>query len=266
MQITIRRFGAPQREVLGLLQAPQAGRPHRAAFLMCRPFGQEAVRTAPVYRAISDRLAREGCTVLTFDHHGCGDSPGDLEDQSLEVWTADTLLAHAQLRKDAPALPIHWFGMGLGANIAAAAAVKAEPAPQCMVLWEPVLDGPGYLERLIVAHREDLAREMDRTWQSLVRRGESEPTVPGSLLGFMLGARLHDELQRTRGLPLQAISKRGTRIVMALQEGARNSSSAPEVAGLTSQTVETPINWMSTEALGAAIVPQEIPRTLLATL
>ena len=107
--------------------------------------------------------------------------------------------------------------MGLGANIAALAALKAEPAPNCLVLWEPVLDGPNYLERLIAAHREDLAREMDRPWQELVRRGEPEPTVPGSLLGFMLGPCLHNDLQQTRDLPLQEISGRGTRIVMALR-------------------------------------------------
>lgn len=266
MELSIRRFGTSTRQMLGLLQAPQAGKPLRAAFLMCRPFGQEAVRTAPIYRAMSDRLAREGCIVLTVDHHGCGDSPGDLDGQSLAGWTADTLIAHAQLRKDAPGARVHWFGMGLGANVAALAALEAEPAPKCLVLWEPVLDGSDYLERLMAAHREDLAREMDRPWPALVRRGESEPTVPGSLLGFMLGPRLHNDLQHTRDLPLQAISGRGTRVVMAVQEGVRNACSASGIEGLTLQTIDKPTNWMSTEALGTAIVPQQIPRTLLATL
>ena len=266
MELSVRLFGSSPRQMVGLLQTPPAGKPRRAAFLLLRPFGQEAVRTAPIYRAVSDRLAREGCTVLTFDHHGCGDSPGDIEYQSLADWTADTLLAQAQLRKDAPGMPVHWFGMGLGANIAALAALQAEAAPNCMVLWEPVLDGPGYLECLMAAHREDLSREMDRTWQELVRRGEPEPSVPGSLLGFMLGPRLHLELQATREPPLQAITRRGTRVVMALQQAARQASSVTGIPGLTMQTIETPTNWMSTEALGTAIVPQEIPRTLLATL
>ncbi len=266
MELSIRRFGTSQRQMVGLLQTPQAGKPLRAAFLMCRPFGQEAVRTAPIFRAVSDRLAREGCTVLTFDHHGCGDSPGDLVGQSLADWIADTDLAHAQLRKDAPGVPVHWFGMGLGANIAALAALKVDPAPNCLVLWQPVLDGPGYVERLKTAHREDLAREMDRPWAALIRRGEPEPTAPGSLLGFMLGPRLHSELEHTRDLPLPAIVGRGSRVVMALAESGRGGYAASGVTGLTLQTIETPTNWMSTEALGTAIVPQEIPRTLLATL
>lgn len=266
MRIDIRRFGAPNRQMVGLLQTPAAGKPLRAGFLLCRPFGQEAVRTAPIYRAVSDRLAREGCTVLAFDHHGCGDSPGDLEVQSLGDWTGDTLAARAQLGRDAPGVRLHWFGMGVGANIAALAALQADPAPDCVVLWEPVLDGRAYLERLIDAHREDLAREMDRSWPELVRRGEPEPGVPGSLLGFTLGPRLHEELAQTRELPLLAIAERGTRVVMAVPEKQLGGYAAKGDSRVSVQAIETPTNWMSTEASGSAIVPQEIPRTLLATL
>ena len=267
MELHIRRFGSLQRQMVGLLQTPQVGRPHRAAFLMCRPFGQEAVRTAPIYRAMSDRLAREGCTVLTIDHHGCGDSPGDLDDQSLDDWANDTLMADAQLRKDVASGPVHWFGMGLGANIAGLAAQKAEVAPQCLVLWEPVLDGPSYLQRLMLVHREEMAHEMGRSWQDLVRHaGESEPVLPGSVLGFMVGQRLHEELAQLRNLAVAAITQRGARVVMALQDSERTRYRSAEIEGLKVQTVETATNWMSTEAFGTAIVPQEVPRTLLATL
>lgn len=265
MDLLVRRFGKP-REMLGLLQTPPAGKARRAAFLMFRPFGQEAVRTAPIYRAMSDRLAREGCVVLVFDLHGCGDSPGELDVQSIAEWTTDTLAAHAQLGAEAPGLRMHWFGMGLGANIAALAAAKAAPAPSCLVLWEPVLDGPAYLERLLDAHRADLSREMHRTWPNLRQRGEPEAAAPGSLLGFTLGSRLHDELVQVRELPLQAIGARGTRVVMALPDNLLNGHAVHDVAGLSVQRVETPTNWMSTEASGSAIVPQEIARTLLATL
>jgi uncharacterized protein len=266
MEIHVRRIGAPQRQILGLLQTPTASKAGRAAFLLCRPFGQEAVRTAPIFRAVSDRLAREGSRVLTIDHHGCGDSPGEPDDQTLAAWVEDTLGAHAQLRSDAAGQKVHWFGMGLGANVALAAAKKAEPAPSCIVLWEPVLDGPNYLERLLVAHRDDLAREMDRGWAELARRGEPEPVLPGSVLGFTMGPALHAELRVLRELPLAEAAQRGTRIVIAVRPEDRAAADAYQVEGLTVQTVETPTNWMSTEALGTAIVPQEVPRTLLATL
>ncbi|MFZ2650025.1 MAG: alpha/beta fold hydrolase [Burkholderiaceae bacterium] len=267
MEIDSRRFGAPARQVLGLLQRPMPGKPHRAAFLMCRPFGQEAVRTAPIYRAMSDRLAREGCSVLTFDTYGCGDSPGEPDAQSLAEWAGDTLAADAQLRRDAPGAPLHWFGMGLGANIAALAAQQCDTAPACLVLWEPVVDGPTYLERLLTAHRKELAREMQRSWRVLVTQGgEAEPVVPGNVLGFTVGERLHSELVELRDLPLRPIAQRGTRVVLVLQDAQRDPAADSDVAHLSVQNVETPTDWLSIEALGTAIVPQEIPRTLLATL
>lgn len=225
------------------------------------------MRTAPVYRAISDRLAREGCSVLTVDHHGCGDSPGDLESQSLADWAQDTLAADAQLRRDVPGRPVHWFGMGLGANVAACAANVAQFAPGCLVLWEPVFDGPAYLERLRQAHREEISREMGQSWPALLARGgELEPEFPGNVLGFPMGERLHSELLKLRDLPLHEIAQRHVRTVMSLDGPTNHDWAAAKIAGLTVQAVETPTNWLSTEAFGTAIVPQEIPRTLLATL
>jgi uncharacterized protein len=253
--------------MLGLLQTPPPGKPHRAAFLMCRPFGQEAVRTAPIYRAMSDRLAREGCTVLTFDAYGCGDSPGEPDEQSLGEWADDTLTADAQLRRDAPGVAVHWFAMGLGASIAASAGLRAAAAPNCLMLWEPVTDGPAYLQRLLTVHRAELAREMQTDWSDLISRGgESEPVLPGSVLGFNVGKQLHEELRVLRSLPLSALFRRGSKMVVALQEHERLALPAADIAGVTLHTVETPTNWMSIEARGTSIVPQELTRTVLATL
>ena len=267
MQIHTRRFGSPGRELVGILQTPTPGAPGRVAFLMGRPFGQEAIRTAPIYRAMSDRLSREGCTVLTFDHHGCGDSPGDLDDQSLDAWTSDTLAADAQLRSDAPGVPVHWFGMGLGANIASLAAQRCEPAPNCLVLREPVLNGRAYLQRLMTVHREEMAREMGRNWTDLVRYGgEAEPELPGSVLGFVVGRRLHEQVAQIAEVQLAKVTSRVSNTVLVVPAAELARFKETNNVGLKIHAVETPTNWMSTEAFGTAIVPQEVPRTLLATL
>lgn len=267
MHIEVRRFGSPARQMLGLLQRPLAGQARRPAFLMFRPYGQEAIRTAAIYRAMSDRLAREGCNVLTFDHHGCGDSPGNLDAQSLADWAKDTAAAHDQLQRDAPGLPVHWFGMCLGANIAAAAALKVASPPEHLLLWEPVVDGASYVERLTQVHRDEMAREMGRSWSELVRLGhEVEPSLPGNVLGFSMGKELHAELLQLQGLPTASIGHCVSRVVVALQESQHGALGIEKLEGVTLQTVESPTNWMSIEALDTAIVPQEIPRTLLATL
>lgn len=267
MEVEVRRFGPLARQVLGLLQRPQAGKPQRAAFLLCRPFGQEAVRTAPIYRAMSDRLAREGCTVLTFDAHGCGDSPGEPDEQSLARWAEDTLAADAQLRRDAPMLPVHWFGMALGASAAAYAALRATVTPHCIALWEPVIDGPAYLQRMLNTHRaEVMGAARGKGLAGHAPPGAGGPALPGSVLGFVVGPRLHDELQALRGLPLNDVAGRGVGVCVALREDERHSLADRTAHGVTLRAVETAINWMSDEARGTAIVPQDVMRTLLATL
>lgn len=163
MDISIRRFGARSREVVGVLQHARKGTSLRARYLLCRPLDQEAVRSAAAFRVLSERLSRESCDVLRFDYHGTGDSPGEEQDQSLAGWAKDLLAAHEQLEPGS-AVPVNWFGMGLGATLALRAAEHAITPPRHLVLWEPVLDGASYVQALLSAHREELAREFGHPW------------------------------------------------------------------------------------------------------
>lgn len=268
MDLSIRHFGDAGRPMVGVLQQAAAGVPRRAAFLLCRPFGQEAIRTSAMYRALSERLAREGCDVLRFDYHGTGDSPGEEGPQSIAQWAGDMMAAHELLQGEEPQRAVHWFGMGLGANIALRAAARVRQAPRHLVLWEPVLDGARYIEALLASHRSELARELGLEWPLLLRRGrEREPALPGVVLGFHVGEKLTDELRHLRELPLAAAARRGVRLVCAVhEEDHALLDGLLDRKHLLLHTLENRTNWMSTEALGTALVPQEVPRTLLATL
>ncbi|WP_170162309.1 alpha/beta fold hydrolase [Caldimonas tepidiphila] len=268
MELSIRNFGAPGRAMVGVMQHARAGAARRSAFLLCRPYGQEAIRTSPMYRAISDRLAREGCDVLRFDYHGSGDSAGDESAQSLSLWVEDTMAAHELLLAEDPQRAVHWFGLGLGANIALRAAARARRVPRHLVLWDPVLDGPRYMQALCDSHRTELSRELGLEWHQLVRRGrEREPALPGTVLGFPFGEKLCEELRHLRELPLAAAARRGVRLSCAVPEDDRpRLEGALDASRLTLHSLETRTNWMSTEAMGTAIVPQEVMRSLLSTL
>jgi pimeloyl-ACP methyl ester carboxylesterase len=267
MDISIRRFGSASREVVGVHQSALDGAPRRPRFLLCRPLGQEAVRTAAVYRVLSDRLAREGCEVLRFDHHGTGDSPGDEGDQSLEGWVEDTLAAHAELGDD-PARPVNWFGMGLGATLALRAALRARHPPARLVLWEPVLDGKAYSQTLLDAHRAELSREFGEPWARLLRIGKvTEPTLPGDVLGFEIGPRLVEELDRLQAVTVAPALRRGIRVTCAVHAEQRpyfEAIAADDHFQL--HTIETRTDWRSSQAQGTAIVPTDLLRILLSTL
>jgi uncharacterized protein len=266
MNISISSFGSPSRQCMGVLQKANAEVPQRGAFVLCRPLGQEATRTAAMYRVLSERLARQGCDVLRFDYHGTADSPGEEQDQSLSDWVEDTLAAHTQLQTDSPG-PIRWFGMGLGANLALRASARTDTVPSHLVLWEPIINGPAYLQSLYDGHRAELSREFGHPWDQLLKQGRvTEPQAPGDVLGFAMGPRLVAELNEIRELPLAPALRRGMTLSCALHGEQRQALPAISSDRLHLHTVETRTNWLSSQALGTAIVPPDALRLMLAAL
>jgi pimeloyl-ACP methyl ester carboxylesterase len=268
MEQTIARFGAPGREMLGILTMPDAPGV-RAAWLMCNPFGQEAVRSKPMYRVLSDRLAREGCAALRFDYHGSGDSPGEPGDQSLASWTGDLLAADDWLRRalSQDTMPVHWFGMRLGASLAVLAALHAARRPEHLLLWDPVTDGREYCEFLLARHREDLCIGLDMGWARVRREtGEPEPALPGHVLGFEVGPALTTELQDLGPLPFATLLRDGLRISIALEPDHLAHADLPPGGNLERISIASRIDWTTNDASGTAIAPQEVQRAVLSSV
>lgn len=267
MERLIARFGAPEREMLGILTLPDE-LPARAAWLLCNPFGQEAVRSKPLYRILAERLAREGSAALRFDFHGTGDSPGELADQSLGCWITDLFAADAWLRSRQPAVAaqVQWFGLRLGASIAALAALQAHRPPDQLLLWDPVLNGSEYGQFLLARHRETRSEGLHISWARLCREfGELEPTLPGNVLGFDVGSALASDLQAMGPLPLTNLLRQGQRMSLALQADRFARLDLPLGATLDRITIQSPIDWSTNDAEGTAIAPQEVQRAVLAS-
>jgi pimeloyl-ACP methyl ester carboxylesterase len=250
------RFSQADREILGVLTSPGSGK-GELAVLFCNPFGQEAVRTKPMYRAFADRLLRLGVHALRFDYHGTGDSPGEGDDQSLQDWIRDTRAAREALLRATDSRRLQIFGLGLGATIAARAAFDLDPVPERLILWEPVTDGAAYVERMQAAHRQELTLAFGEAWPALRQYlRTTEPQAPGFILGFPLGPRLAEDLAKLHELPLHALADRGCRIDCAVD---RHSSTQPvKHARINWHTPQQDLNWMSNEAMGTALVPPEI--------
>lgn len=149
-------FGSSSRRLFGLFHAADGTRVSDAAVLLCPPMGHEALRSHRFYRLLALRLARAGMPVLRFDPYGAGDSPGDDEDGELDGWRRDIASAHRELVARSGAARILWFGARIGATLALQAAAMADPPVARLVLWEPVLDGPAYLQDLREKHVAEL--------------------------------------------------------------------------------------------------------------
>ncbi|MGJ7519870.1 alpha/beta fold hydrolase [Variovorax sp. LT1P1] len=149
-------FGPPSRRLFGLFHAAEGTRASDTAVLLCPPMGHEALRSHRFYRLLALRLSRRGVPVLRFDPYGTGDSPGDDEDGDLDGWRRDIGEAHRELVARSGASRIVWFGARIGATLALQAAASASPRIARLVLWEPVLEGPGYLAHLREKHVAEL--------------------------------------------------------------------------------------------------------------
>ena len=259
MSLEVKRFGSAARQMVGLLVSGRPGGQARASYLLCRPLGQEATRTASMYRVIADRLAREGSTVLTFDYHGTGDSPGEEGEQSLADWTKDIEAAHSVLAAVSDR-PIHWFAMGIACHPVLRAAARMPQPPAHLMLWEPVLDGPAYVERLYSGHRQELEHEYHYPWQRLLRQGRvTEPRIPGDVLGFDFGTRLAEEILNLPTPPLAPVLRRSVGITCGIHaENEPLLASLADSAHLRTVRIESRTNWMLSQAMGSALVPPEV--------
>jgi pimeloyl-ACP methyl ester carboxylesterase len=275
------RFGRSDREMVGMLHRPEVpqGKP---AFLLCKPFGTEAIRASLLYRAMATRLVREGCPVLVFDYHGTGDAAGEGGTQSIRDWCEDVLTANAFLRERTAATRTHWFGLALGGSVVALAAAQAALAdavaarPEQIVLWEPVEDGQDYGRQLCAWHRIEREQWFKARWQVLRQDfNEPEPALPGTVLGFDVGPILAQELAALEHLPIASLLDAGIRVTLARPGGSGGSAGSielPPSPSLRRLVSEHPFNWMSNhppkneEYRGAEIVPQDIVRSALETL
>lgn len=150
-------FGDPAEPLFGALNEPPAGSERGHGVLVCPPIAQEHVRTHWALRQLAAALARTGYHVLRFDWFGVGDSAGRAGEGGVTRWVEDARTAAQELRDATGLRKISVVGLRFGATIAALAGRRLKP--QALVLWDPVLDGPGYLRELGALHAGVLADE-----------------------------------------------------------------------------------------------------------
>lgn len=254
----ILKLGTRDRQFVGMLSKPPSYS-QRHAWLFCNPYGQEAVRTAPLYRVLSERLVRAGHAVLRFDYHGCGDSSGDFADGDFGHLVDDTLNAFEGLRTYAPSASYSWFGLSLGGTVAAMAAARAPSALGRILLWQPVADGAAYCRRLIDTHRKELSDEFEVDWEDLTRiQGLAEPSIPGSVLGSHYGEEFASQLAGLGSIPLSTILDRGIDVRLATSTGIDGLSSDRANDHLVIFRTTNDLDWTTGAAQSTAVAPREV--------
>jgi alpha-beta hydrolase superfamily lysophospholipase len=156
--------------------------PARMGLLMLPPHGHEGQRGYRLFALLAEALAEHGIASLRFDHRGCGDSSGSDDSFLLSRAAGDAEAALAALRRRCPA-PVQVLGLRAGALLAAPLAA-AHGLP--LLLWQPVLDGADYWDRLQARD----AAELNSRWRHPFLRGPRAREA-----GCLLGCRIHPDLE-----------------------------------------------------------------------
>lgn len=266
------RFGPTGQQCCGTIRP--AGSQHaslpRVPVLLCQPYGQEAIRTQRLFRALGDRLAAKGHPVMRFDYFGTGDSDGDDTDGCMSTWVDNIVTAHEALQAWSGQSVAIWVGLRLGATLAAKASSQTPKPPTKLVLWDPIHDGPSYLQELFESSDRNMNDSLAQTWRHvkpMLERAEGPGPVQAS--GFELSETLESEM---KAIDVTAFSGVRARQITLLKPPAHEQTHPVTMVllsnGFLCKEVATNehIDWASDEAMGTAIVPSGLMTQLLAEM
>ena len=112
----------------------------RQALVYLPPFAEEMNRCRATAAQQARALSQQGIACLLLDPFGTGDSSGNLDQATWDIWVQDTLTAADWLAQRTQ-VPVGLWGFRLGALLAADAANRAPGRFNRLLLWQPVQDG-----------------------------------------------------------------------------------------------------------------------------
>jgi uncharacterized protein len=241
------RYFGPQLRLFGIFDEPAS--PSDRGVVLCYPHGPDYDSAFRSFRILATRLSRAGFHVLRFDYWGTGDSLGDIENASIDQWTADTVAAVHELRTSCDLRRVAVVGLRLGATVASIAATECGAVDR-LVAWEPVLDGREYVAGLRGLHQQWLKDER--------RYGRARFAADDDLLDCNLTPTIQSELEN---LSLLSLSEPPAPFVYVVKQ--EQSADRAEFttwlralgANVDADIVDGPTIWSRTRSMPEATVP-----------
>ncbi len=253
-------FGSAERRLFGAYAPPRASGAAARAVVLCYPWGQEYIRAHRSMRQLANMLSAGGYHVLRFDYFGTGDSAGESVEVDLGGWESDIETAMEELKDTSGATRVGLVGLRLGATLAARVAIRKNKEIDTLVLWDPVVSGPEYLEDI---RRSEAVRKCD-AGPGRAAGGDAE------ILGFPLTQAFADEIHaldmchiapalpaRTHVIASQPLPSHAA-LRAAMEKQARSD--------LSIEQIDSPFAWLQHRDLGAGAVPVKILEHILQRL
>ncbi len=124
----------------------------RGTILCVQPLGDERPCARRVISAQAWRLAARGWVVLVPDLYGCGDSPGDSTEITLDAWRNDLLRCAMLVRQRAQGPNVLW-GVRAGALLGVDIAVALDQLLDAHLYWQAPDSGRSAADALAASAR-----------------------------------------------------------------------------------------------------------------
>jgi pimeloyl-ACP methyl ester carboxylesterase len=250
-------FGSGSRRLFGLYTPARAGAVGNRAVVLCPAWGQEYLCAHRSMRQLANMLNSAGFHVLRFDYFGTGDSAGDMMQADIAGWERDIGTAIDELKDTCGAQRVALVGLRLGGTLAARVAARRATDVDALALWDPIVDGPEYVDELMLESR-NYARALCRSAGRAADQGGGF-----EVLGFPLTARLAEDFGQV-DLAAQIGSVAARSAIVASRSLASHSRLAAALASdarLPTRTIEFIDDqpaWINDEEVGAGAVPVRV--------
>jgi uncharacterized protein len=262
-------FGEAETQLLGVHHPALTAPARDLGVALCYPCGHELTGAQRTFRVLGTRLARAGFHTLRFDYYGTGDSAGESREGRTERWLDDVESAVDELRRRGRLLRVSLVGLRLGATLATLAAARRTDV-ECLVLWEPIVNGAAWLAEARARHQAWLKAE------TRARKAARRLATEQELLGAPLTPELVGSLERIRldgsspvGDPLGGLDRRPARrvLVVGRPDDPQLDSFVRHLEKLGSDVdhllTDGPAIWETEVGLERALVPMDILRPIL---
>jgi len=248
-------FGSSDSPLYGVYDEPRVAIDSPPAVVACYPIAGEYMRAHRAFRQLSNLLTRAGAHVLRFDYSGTGNSSGDPEAASTPQSVADILAACAEVRELCNASRVTLVGLRYGATLAYLAA-EAEETVRHVVLWDPIVDGEGYVRSLEATHVGE------KSWRQESISTEGTIGVHGFPVpaGFRREIAAMDLRRRTPSRPFKVD------VVVSSEQPAweEYGRQVQKFSGGGGYTLSPSAGeWGEADAFGSALIPQQIIQSVV---
>lgn len=228
------------------------------------PLLHEQPRSRRFVTEAASGLAALGLPCLRFDFHGTGDSAGAGKELDFESMRADIDAAVAALKTQAGVEHVVLLAWRAAA-LPVAAWLDAGGRADRVVLWEPIVDGMGWLDEL---ERQDAG---ERATRPRPRPGVPRTADPddGQLMGFAASAKLRRELGDARaggriahGAPVWAVVREATALPLEIERTWTLPLDTPTFAGgagMEATLFLSPVLERVVDELGRALLHEQVP-------